>query len=87
MGWYPGANSWEDKGDYQIKYKWSNGETTEILIARSGLSAKEADKEHIHVYKVGTSEQGTTFKCSDGRFNNISDNDVQKILNGQFPIF
>ena len=65
MAWYPSTNTWEDKGDYQIKYKWSGGETTEILIARSGLSAREADAEHIHVYKIGKTDQGTTFKCSD----------------------
>ena len=87
MPWYPSSNTWEDKDDYQIKYKFEGGKATEILIARSGLTAKQADAEHIHVYKVGESSQGTTFKCSDGRFNDISDKDVQKILKGQFPIF
>jgi hypothetical protein len=32
--WYPGANSWEDKGSYKVKHKFdNNGKCTDILMA------------------------------------------------------
>jgi hypothetical protein len=86
--WYPGANSWEDKGSYQVKHKFDGaGKCTEILMARSGLSNREADADHIHIYKIGETEQGATFKDDQGRVSNLSDYDIQMILNGSRPLF
>lgn len=86
--YYPGSNQWEDKGSYQVKWKFDkNGKCTDILMARSGLSRKEADKEHIHIYKVGQTGQGSTFKDDQGRIYNLSDYDIQQILSGARPLF
>ena len=87
-GYYPGSNSWEDKGSYQIKHKFdNNGKCTDILMARSGLSNKEADKEHIHIYRVGETGQGATFRDDQGRVYNLSDYDIQQILSGARPLW
>ncbi len=86
--YYPGANEWEDKGTYLVKHKFnSNGECTDILMARAGLTNREADAEHIHIWKVGTSEQGSRFKDANGKYYDLSDNDIRLILSGHQPLF
>ncbi|MBZ8180668.1 hypothetical protein [Oscillatoria salina] len=86
--WYPGANRWENKGSYKVKYKLdSNGKCTDILMARSGLSDKEADNDHIHIYRVGETAQGTTFRDDQGKLENLSDYDIKQILSGARPLF
>jgi hypothetical protein len=87
--WYPGANSWEDKGSYKVKHKFdNNGKCTDILMARSSLSDREAESDHIHIYKIGETDQGATFRDNDGdRVFNLSDHDIQMILNGSRPLF
>jgi hypothetical protein len=86
--WYPSANSWEDKGSYKVKHKFdSNGKCTDILMARSSLSDRQADSDHIHIYKVGETGQGTTFKDDQGRVFNLSDYDISQILSGARPLF
>jgi hypothetical protein len=86
--WYPSANSWEDKGSYKVKHKFDgSGKSTDILMARSTLSDREADADHVHIYKVGETDQGTTFKDDQGRVSNLSDYDIQMILNGSRPLF
>jgi hypothetical protein len=86
--YYPVANQWEDKGSYQVKWKFdNNGKCTDILMARSGLSRKDADREHIHIYKVGETGQGNTFKDAQGKIYHLSDYDIQKILSGARPLF
>ena len=86
--WYPGANSWENKGSYKVKHKFDNsGKCTDILMARANLSDREADSDHIHIYKVGETGQGATFKDDQGRVYNLSDHDIQMILNGSRPLF
>ena len=87
--WYPSANSWEDKGSYQVKHKFDNeGKCTDILMARSGLSNRETDSDHIHIYRVGTTEQGATFKDAQGKVEYIlSDYDISQILSGARPLF
>jgi hypothetical protein len=86
--WYPSANSWEDKGSYKVKHKFdSNGKCTDILMARSSLSDRQADSDHIHIYKVGETGQGATFKDDQGRVFNLSDYDISQILSGARPLF
>lgn len=50
----------------------SNGKCTDILMARSSLSDKQTDSDPIHVYKVGETGQGATFKDDQGRVFNLS---------------
>lgn len=87
--WYPGANSWENKGSYKVKYKLdNNGKCTEILMARSSLTDKQADDDHIHIYKVGESDQGATFRDKQGKLKyTLSDYDIRQILSGARPLF
>lgn len=86
--WYPGANIWENKGSYKVKYTFDgNGKCTEILMARSSLTDKQADDEHIHIYRVGETDQGATFKDDQGRLLNLSDYDIQQILSGARPLW
>ncbi|MEG4272281.1 MULTISPECIES: hypothetical protein [unclassified Microcoleus] len=86
--WYPGANSWENKGSYKVKYQFDNkGKCTDILMARSSLSDKQADKDHIHIYKVGETGQGATFRDEQGRVYDLSDYDIQQILSGARPLW
>jgi hypothetical protein len=86
--WYPGANVWEDKGSYLVKYKFdSSGKCTDIMYARAGLSNKEADEEHIHIWKVGETDQANRFRDADGIVWDLSDNDIQQILAGARPLF
>ncbi len=89
--WYPGANSWEDKGSYLVKHKIdSSGKCTDIMMARAGLSNREADNDHIHIYRVGETNQGARFKDADGRSSqeySLSDYDIQQILAGARPLF
>lgn len=86
--WYPSANSWEDKGSYQVKHKFDdNGKCTDILMARSGLSRREADDDHIHIYRVGETGQGTTFRDDQGRVYDLSDYDIRQILSGARPLW
>lgn len=86
--WYPSANSWENKGSYKVKYKIdNNGKCTDILMARSSLSDRQADSEHIHIYRVGETGQGATFKDDQGRVLNLSDYDIRQILSGARPLF
>jgi hypothetical protein len=85
--YYPGSNSWEDKGSYQVKHKFDNsGKCTDILMARSGLTNREADSDHIHIYKVGETDQGATFKDDQGRVYDLSDHDISQILSGARPL-
>ncbi len=56
-------------------------------MARAHLSDREADSDHIHIYKVGGTGQGATFKDDQGRVYNLSDHDIQMILNGSRPLF
>jgi hypothetical protein len=49
--WYPSANSWDNKGSYKVKHKFVNGKCTDILAARASLSDKQADDDHVHIYK------------------------------------
>lgn len=85
---YPGANIWENKGSYQVKHRFdNNGKCTEIFMARSGLTSKEADKDHIHIYKVGETGQGATFRDDQGRIYDLSDYDIQQILSGSRPLW
>jgi hypothetical protein len=86
--WYPGANSWENKGSYKVKHKFdSNGKCTDILMARSSLSDKEAEADHIHIYRVGETDQGATFRDKQSnRIYNLSDFDIQQILSGARPL-
>ena len=87
MAWYPSANTWEDHGYYHTKYKTdSDGNITDILYARAGLSRREADAEHIHIWKLGTSEQGNRFKDANGKYYNLSDHMIQMIINGNQPL-
>jgi len=86
--WYPSANSWEDKGSYQVKHKFdNNGKCTDILLARSGLSRREADSDHIHIFRVGETDQGARFKDNQGKVYNLSDYDIKQILSGARPLF
>ncbi|MGL5060975.1 MAG: hypothetical protein ACRC62_13455 [Microcoleus sp.] len=86
--WYPGANSWENKGSYKVKYKFdNNGKCSDILMARSSLSDRQADNDHIHIYKVGETGQGATFRDEQGRVYNLSDYDIQQILSGARPLW
>jgi len=86
--WYPSANSWEDKGSYQVKHKFDDhGKCTDILMARSGLSRREADDDHIHIYRVGETGQGTTFRDDQGKIYDLSDYDIQQILSGAKPLW
>ena len=55
--WYPGANVWEDHGIYLVKHKFNNnGECTDIMYARGGLTNRQADEDHIHIWRVGTDQ-------------------------------
>ena len=85
--WYPGANEWEDKGNYQIKYKFKGTKCTDILMARAGLTRRQADQEHIHIWRLGEPGQGNRFKDSDGKVYDLSDNDIKQILSGYRPLF
>jgi len=86
--WHPGANTWENKGSYKIKYKFDDrGKCTDILMAHASLSDRKADAEHIHIYKIGETNQGATFKDTQGRVLNLSDYDIKMILNGSRPLF
>jgi hypothetical protein len=86
--WYPGANRWEGKDSYKVKHKFdSSGKCTDILMARSSLSDREADSDHVHIFKVGETRQGATFRDAQGRVFNLSDYDIQMILNGARPLF
>jgi hypothetical protein len=86
--WYPSANSWENKGSYKVKHKFDNGgKCTDILMARAGLSDKEAEADHIHIFKVGDIDQGTTYKDDQGRVYDLSDHDIRQILAGARPLF
>jgi hypothetical protein len=88
--WYPGPNKWENKGLYKIKYKLDPQSTfhvTDILMAKSSLSDKQAEKEHIHIFKVGESGQGAVFKDSSGKFYKLSDYDIKMILDGHRPLW
>lgn len=85
---YPGANIWEDKGSYQVKHRFdNNGKCTDIFMARSGLTRKEADRDHIHIYKVGETGQGATFRDDQGRIYDLSDYDIKQILSGARPLW
>jgi hypothetical protein len=86
--WYPGANTWEDQGSYQVKHRFDdNGKCTDILMARSGLSRREADDDHIHIYRVGETGQGATFRDDQGRVYDLSDYDIKQILSGARPLW
>ncbi len=86
--WYPGANKWENKKNCKIKYAFDNkGKCIEILLARAGLSDKEADSDHIHIYRIGENDQGATFRDQSGKILNLSDYDIQQILSGARPLF
>jgi hypothetical protein len=86
--WYPSANSWEDKGSYKVKHKFDgSGKCSDILMARSSLSDRQADSDHIHIYKVGETGQGATFKDDQGRVFDLSDSDISQILSGARPLF
>lgn len=86
--WYRGANTWEDQGSYQVKHRFDdNGKCTDILMARSGLSRREADDDHIHIYRVGETGQGATFRDDQGRVYDLSDYDIQQILSGARPLW
>ena len=86
--WYPGANKWENKSSYKIKYKFdSKGKCTDILMARSSLTDRQADSDHIHIYRVSQTGQGATFRDDQGRVLNLSDNDIKQILSGARPLF
>ncbi|WP_232731658.1 hypothetical protein [Kamptonema formosum] len=56
-------------------------------MARSSLTDKQADDDHIHIYKVGETGQGATFKDAQGRVLNLSDYDIQQILSGARPLW
>ncbi len=80
--WYPGANTWENKGSYQVKYNFNEqGKCIEIMIAKPGLSKRLADKEHFHIFLTGP-DQGINFKDAQGRLKNLSDHDIKMILSG-----
>lgn len=89
--WYPSANTWEDKGSYLVKHRFdSKGKCTDIMMARAGLTNKQADAEHIHIYRVGETDQGARFKDAQGRTDkeySLSDHDIKLILSGARPLF
>lgn len=87
MSWYPSANTWYQYPDHQMKYQWDqyNG-YTEMLIARAGLTAKEADKAHVHIFKLDQPQQECNYKDSNGRYHNIGDYEIQQILKGANPL-
>ena len=86
--WYPGSNRWEQTGAYKVKHKFDrNGKCTDILMARYDLSDKEADRDHIHIYKIGESDQGAVFRDDQGKILNLTDFDIQLILSGARPLF
>ena len=91
--YYPSSNSWEDKGSYQVKHKFEDGVCTHILYARAGLTAREADDDHIHIGNLGEDDQFATYRnkrilVNRGRIQgNLSDHEIQEILNGGDPLF
>jgi hypothetical protein len=86
--WYPSSNSWEDKGNYQVKHKFEGGICTHILYARAGLTSREADDDHIHVGNLGEDDQFATYRNKRFRVRgNLSDHEIEEILNGGDPLF
>lgn len=87
MSWYPSANTWYEYSDHQMKYQWDQYKGyTDILIARPGLTPKEADREHVHIWNLGDKDQANRYKDSNGKYYNLSDYEIQQILKGANPL-